>query len=377
MNRKERLEKIRAAMSRAGFETVIVAARGVIGLYGSLEYLTGHHQRTRVAYAVLHKGKEPILVMPSRSDQYWAQVTSGLVDVRLASQNTGFEDVRYSRMTGDELVDILRRLGITSGKVGVAGLNHAMAVEDYVKLTRSLPAVEFVDATAVFDRVKRIKDQEDLAELRATAAIADAGFQTFLETVAVGKTEWEVTAAVEQTIRSRGAAESLIIVTPGPLSRWPSDRRFAREDVISLLVEVTGPSGFWVERGGMMTFGQPDARVLHAYEMGRRTMEESAGMLRPGKSAAEVAAHIEQLAVVNGCQTGNWHGHGVGIDHDGPAISKEDPSILEMGMALAMHPSFISSDGHRAHMAEVYAVTANGGERLSRIPQDFHVLSDR
>src|SRR5690606_13996686 len=361
-------------MAAEGLEALIVASRGVIGLYGPLQYISGYHQRTRLAYAVILREGEPILIMPARSDAYWAQVASGYDDVRYVPQNTGFENVTYEECAGSEMAGILRGAGITGGAVGIAGMHHVMAVQDYLTLVRELPQVEFRDATDLFDAVKRVKDVEEIKALEEAAHLAALGFQTFLREAAVGKTEWEVTAAVEQAVRARGAIETLIIITTGPLSRWPSNRKFAPGDVYSCFVEVTDANGYWAEFGSMVSFGTPPVEAVELFQFGKETLDEVGRLLRPGARASDLAAFIENRAQAAGYRMGVWHGHGVGIDHDGPAITREDPTVLEPGMTLAMHPNFVAPDGHRAHMVDMFVITEEGSRRLLRIKPEFHIL---
>src|SRR5690606_27323206 len=127
------------------------------------------------------------------------------------------------------------------------------------------------------------------------------------------------------------------------------------------------------EFGSMVSFGPPPPEAVQLFNFGKETMDEVAKLLRPGQKACDVAAYIEERAQAAGYRMGVWHGHGVGIDHDGPAIAREDTTLLEAGMTLAMHPNFVSPDGHRAHMVDMFVITEEGSRRLSSIKPEFYI----
>src|SRR5215472_16482662 len=154
--REERLPRVWAALEGEGIEALVVAGKGLIGQYGTLEWCAGYVPVVRGAYAVLTPGADPALVVTTAADAWYARRNTGLAQVR------------------------------------VAGLRHVMSSWEAERLAAALPRAELVDVSAQVSSVKAVKDPEDIEELRATAAIADTAFAAFLERVAPEVTGWEL-----------------------------------------------------------------------------------------------------------------------------------------------------------------------------------------
>ena len=130
---------------------------------------------------------------------------------------------------------------------------------------------------------------------------------------------------------------------------------------MTIYVEIVGPSGYWVEVGGTVALGEPEPEALRvaaaATEAARRAEEH----LRPGARAGDVARAIDAVASVHGLHAGLWHGHGVGVDHDGPVITASDETPLAAGMVIAVHPNFSTADErHGASSVDTYIITETG-----------------
>src|SRR5215472_18183753 len=84
--REERLPRVWAALEGEGIEALVVAGKGLIGQYGTLEWCAGYVPVVRGAYAVLTRGDEPALVVTTAADAWYARRNTGLADVRVAGQ---------------------------------------------------------------------------------------------------------------------------------------------------------------------------------------------------------------------------------------------------------------------------------------------------
>jgi Xaa-Pro aminopeptidase len=152
---------------------------------------------------------------------------------------------------------------------------------------------------------------------------------------------------------------------------WSQGRRFRLGDLASIYVEIVGPTGYWVEVGGLVALGDPPPRQMEVAGAALEAARNAEQQLRPGATAGDVARAIDGVAAAHGLHAGLWHGHGVGIDHDGPVITAADETPLAPGMVLAVHPNFSTADErYGASAVDTYVITADGFRRLSAVPQE-------
>ena len=175
--RSARVASVREAMEEAGYEALVIAGRGVISQYGYLEYVSGYCPVVRTAYAVLGRDGDVALVAPTAADGWYARRRAGLDDVRVAGQGDVFSE--YDDLASGVAAALVEH-GVAAGRVGVVGLRHIVPVGEYEMLRSLLPDAEFDDATSVVAGVKAVKAEEELDEIRRTAAIADSAFEAGL-----------------------------------------------------------------------------------------------------------------------------------------------------------------------------------------------------
>ena len=138
-------------------------------------------------------------------------------------------------------------------------------------------------------------------------------------------------------------------------------------------IKLTGPSGYWVERGGLVAIGELDGARTTLAEATLEAARAAERELRVGRTAADVARAIDERVERLRVRSGIWHGHGVGIDHDLPIVTAADATPLAERMAIAVHPNFSTADELLgASVADTYVVGPDEPERLSSVPQELH-----
>ncbi len=368
---RQRVERVWAALEGEDLSALVVAGKGLIGQYGALEWCAGYVPVVRGAYAVLTPGAETALVVTTAADAWYARRNTGLAEVRVAGQGdilSAYDD------PASGVAAALAARGADAGRIGVAGLRHVMTSWEAERLAAALPGAELVDVSARIAAVKAVKDPEDIRELRATAAIADTAFEAFLERLAPGATGWELSGEIERVIRTQGARDALVFISASAyfLER-PTAAPLGAGDLVTVFVEIVGPTGYWIELGRLAAVGELD----HERELLAGTCLAAAraaeGELVAGRTAGDVARAIEAVAESAGLLGGIWLGHGVGVDHDPPVITATDATPLLPGMVISLHPNFSTTDERLgASVADTYLVDDGPAERLSRLDPGLH-----
>ena len=251
----------------------------------------------------------------------------------------------------------------------VVGLRHVLSAWEAERLAAALPGAELVDVTAAVAAVKAVKDAADVEQLAATAAIADDAFEAFLGHVRPGVSGWELNGVIEQAIRARGTRDALIFISSGAyfLER-PTAERVADGDLLTVYVEIVGPTGYWVELARLVAVGPVDAERAALAEACLAAARGAERELVAGRTAGDPARAIDAVAARAGLRIGIWHGHGVGVDHDPPVITAADTTPLVRDMVVALHPNFSAADERLgASVADTYVVGDGPPRRLSRL----------
>jgi Xaa-Pro aminopeptidase len=366
---ERRAEAARELMAAEGLDALVAVSRGHVTQYGDVEFLTAYTPVARMAYAVMTRsGRGPVLIAPTPADRWYASRQADAPEVRVAGGGdllSGADDLPAA------VAAVLAEEGVDGGRVGVTGMRSLLPVGEFESLRGALPRAALVDAGPLMARLKLVKSEEDIAELRRTVAIGDAGFRAAQRALRPGVTDAEVGAAIRGEIFARGARDALIFASAEPyFLSWSQGRPFRDGDLTSVYVEVVGPSGYWVEVGGLIALGEPVAeqlRVATACHDAARAAEEK---LQPGLPAGDAARAIDAVADAAGLRSGIWHGHGVGVDHDSPVITAAEELPLAAGMVISVHPNFCTEDERfGASAVDTYLVTETGAERLSAIPE--------
>jgi Xaa-Pro aminopeptidase len=366
-----RAARARELMLAEGLDALVVPSRGQITQYGDVEFLTGYVPVVRMVYVVLTRSERgPVLIAPTPADRWYATRRPDAPEVRLAGEGdvvSGRDDLpgAAAAVIAEERAD--------RGRVGVSGLVNVLPVREFESLRGALPNAELVDAGPLIARLKLLKEEEEVAEVRRTVTIADAGFVAARRCLRVGVSDAEVGAAIREAVFARSARDALVFVSADAFFlSWPQGRRFRRGDLVTVYVEIVGPSGYWVETGGILALGAAEREQLRVAEACLEATRRAEERLRPGSTAGDVARAIDGVAAESSLHSGLWHGHGVGVDHDSPVIIATDETPLAPGMVLAIHPNLSTADERfGASTVDTYLVTEGAPERFSRVPQDI------
>ena len=370
MNKAEyerRHNLLREAMGQQGYSCLLVTGSGDHEERGSLRYLTGHSLWDRWAYCVFPLESEPVAVLLTVSQRFYAEAL-GIV-----------RDVRQHPSPIAEVIRILSEQ--TQGqkqRMGVVGLDEILRVADYRQLCAELPHLQFEDATALMLAVRAEKSAEEVAAFAETAHIADAGYRRFQELLAPGKTEWELNGEVQQVVFSLGAFDTMPLTLHGqgePYLHGPRNRPYASGEWLTYSIEIPSQEGYWVELARMFSLGEPAPEIRHQVESLHRAHLAAAKELRPGVRACDVARLVEELLQTDGYHTGIWAGHAIGLDIvESPLLLRTDETVLRENTVVALHPHVLNADNTvGSYVADTLLVTQAGGQPLSEIPLEFFI----
>ncbi|MDE3193816.1 MAG: aminopeptidase P family protein, partial [Chloroflexota bacterium] len=316
--RDRRYSAIRAAMAAAGIDVLLVVSDG--HHKGDVLYLTDHAIWSQRGYAVMTGDAGPFLIVSMASQDFWARRMSWA------------RDVRWSATPIVEAISVIRSVSGAGATLGVSGLHDRLPVTEHERLQAELPGVTIRDATALVQSVRARKSAEEIDQLEESARIAAAGFDRLRDVARAGVSEFELVGEVEKVVRSRGAGSTLPLTSEGPYLRSPSARTLRKGDFQMFSVELCGPSGYWVELGGIIAVGGLGDEAATLYDAAQRALDAGLRAARVGARTSDVAKAIAAVFEASGVSAGIWGGHGIGLDTlEAPRLTASDTGTIVDG----------------------------------------------
>jgi Xaa-Pro dipeptidase len=319
--------------------------------------------------------------------------------------------VPYS--SGREIPALLAEHGL--GRLRRVGLEFdVLPVEQYARIGRLFPTMQFVDASPLIRRVRMAKSPYEVERIRAAARIADRMAQRMREVLRPGMPELELAAEIEAEARrhghqglvrtrrlnqalhyghllsgENGAVASAQESATGGTGLSPAfgnsvgRRRIqAHEPVVLDYVGVF--EGYHADQTRLFTIGALPADMTQALDACVEILEDALAHLRPGIRAGEVYGRAVALADRRGyadcfMNTGaaqvSFVGHGVGLELDEiPVLARQSELMLEPGMTLAIEPKIVFPGRGVVGVEDTVLVTAGPPECLTITPRELVVL---
>ncbi len=268
-------------------------------------------------------------------------------------------DGRYREQSAAEVPDLERvedracalRLVALAGELGVARSgfeSDAVTVDAHAALVDAAGPVRLDRAPGLVQRLRAVKDEVEVAALRAACAVADRALDELLAAggLAPGRTEAEVALDLEDRMRRLGAAGPSFpsIVATGPHSAVPHHRptgtELRRGDLLKLdfgaLVE-----GYHSDMTRTVVLGPAAQWQRELYDLVAAAQAAGTAALVPGVAVAAVDAAARTVVRDAGRAEQFPHGlgHGVGLQiHEAPALAATGAGALAAGMAVTVEP---------------------------------------
>ena len=298
-----------------------------------------------------------------------------LTDSRYVEQSkqqvTEFERLEASReLLGDLAARLKGRAGFDDAHVSVKA--HAALAE------KVSDDVELVPAAGLVEALRAVKDEAELAAIRAAASLADRAYEQLRDSGLVGRTEREVARSIVRRLEDLGADEVSFppIVAAGAHGALPhaSPRDVEIPSGVLVVVDLGARlDGYCSDCTRTFATGPLEDRAREGYEVVRRAQEAALGEVRAGAVAKEVDAMAHEL-VESGFGVGFDHGlgHGVGLEvHEGPRLARTAEGSLEAGNVVTVEPGLYVPGDFGIRIEDLVAVTADGREVLTGFPKEL------
>jgi len=283
------------------------------------------------------------------------------------------------RACASALVERARKDGI--GRLAFEA--HDVTVELHDTLARTGEGVELVAGGPLVERLRSVKDEDEIALLREACAIGDRALGELFETIIPGRSEREIGRELENRMLDHGATGISFetIVATGPNSaiphHRPTDRVVAAGDLLKIDFGALY-QGYHADCTRTVVVGAEPAqwqREIHglvrdAQRVGRHALAPGANVRDVDAAAREVIA-----AAGYGDQFSHGLGHGVGLEiHEAPMMGHAADARLADRTPVTVEPGVYLPGRGGVRIEDTLVVRDGGPELLTTSGKDLLVL---
>lgn len=380
----QRISAMQAKLNSAGLDGALFIFP--IDVY----YFTGTRQNSTLWIPA--KGDALLLVRKSLSR---AREEAAIADIRPFPSSKEFPG-----LFGDDI----KKIGFTFDVAPVQQMNY------YAKL---LPGRELVDISGLNREVRSVKSPFELEQLRQSGNALCGVFAEVPQFLKPGLREVDLAAEFEYRLRKAGSEGYVrmraynqelfmgLAVSAGGASYGFFDGAVtgrglsnaaphgASRQVIAenepILVDYTGVfNGYITDMTRIFVIGQLDPDLQRAFDVSLEIQTYLQGALKPGAVCEELFQAALEIANQAGLgqnfmgmpgEQARFVGHGVGLELDEfPVIAQGFKVPLQEGHVIAIEPKFVIPGKGVIGIENTFAVTADGGEKITNMPDSITFL---
>jgi Xaa-Pro aminopeptidase len=313
------------------------------------------------AALILPEGRRAVLFTDGR---YTAQAKAEAAgtQVVIAAKSAAIAACEWLAAAG------VARCGFDEGNTTVAALKQMRAA-----VPAGVRRKIFQPVGSLVSELRWVKDPEEIARLRAAAALGCRLFEAALGTMQAGMTETAVAAELEHAARLAGAETMSFptIVASGERSALPhghaTDAKLPKRGFVTLDFGVV-LEGYCSDMTRTLHIGWARTEERDAYDAVLEAQEAGVAAVRAGVTAGDVDEAARSVLRKAGLDKWFTHstGHGVGLEiHEGPRLAAKQTRKLEAGMVVTIEPGVYMPGKFGVRIEDMVLVTARGGEILT------------
>ncbi len=268
----------------------------------------------------------------------------------------------------------LRRIGFETG-----GVTYGF----WERLRSRLPEVELVPVGPEVERLRRVKEPDEINRIVAAQEAADAAFErVVLGGLRAGMTERELAVGLETAMRSAGADDRSFdtIVAFGEHAaephHHPTDRPLRRGDVVKLDFGAVA-EGYHSDMTRTVALGDPGSEIRELHQLVAAAQAAGIRAVRAGAAEREVDAAARSVIEDAGHADRFPHGlgHGVGLEiHEEPRLHWTADDVLPEGTVVTIEPGVYVPGLGGVRIEDTVAVTSGDPREIPRSTKELVVL---
>ena len=301
-------------------------------------------------------------------------VTDSRYTAEAENEADDFDVITFKRGFTESFPEVISRLGLRvlgfEENHVTWGVHHDLAR----KLAKLSPPVRLAPSKGLVERLREIKDQDEIKAMTAAADLMSEILSAVLEKLKPGKTEKEIAWEIDGLARE-GGADGLAfpsIVASGPNSALPHAvpryRKIRAREPITFDVGVK-IDGYCCDMTRTIFLDGATPEFREIYRTVRAAQLAALKQIRPGIKSTVPDSTARQIIrdAGFGDYFGHSLGHGVGLaTHEGPRLGPEKPVDLKEGMVVTDEPGIYIPGRGGVRLEEMVVIEKTGARVLTK-----------
>lgn len=257
------------------------------------------------------------------------------------------------------------------GQRGIGFEADNLRFSAYERLKSLAGDVAWKPLSGVIQKLRIIKDAEEIQLIEKAAVIADTAFEKLKLTIMPGMTEKQVARKLDEFMEDLGSEKPSFdtIVAVGKNTALPHYRtgnEVVAEGLPLLFDFGATVEGYCSDTTKMLVLGKPSGEYRKVMEIVNQAKEAAKMKLRDGVTGEEVhAAAVKALGEYKDYFV-HTIGHGVGLEvHEGPQMYWGVKDVLREGMVVTIEPGVYLSAKFGVRLEDLVVVTGSGYKEIS------------
>ena len=329
----------------------------------------------RISCLIVTKPANVTYITGFLGEDSWAMLTPGrvylLTDSRYTEQAQkecpSCKIIDRAGPMADAVADLVKKLK----SVRTVTVENSISVAEFEQLKKAVKA-RFRTAEDIVENARLIKDETEIATIKAAASISSRTLRQTLEHIKPGMTESELAGMLDFQIRKLAARNSFeTIVAFGPNAsrphHQPGRRKLRKKDAV-LIDFGARYKGYCSDITRCFVVGEPTALYTRVFDIAERAQAAAIKKIRAGARLAEVdAAARETIAEADLPVYGHGTGHGFGLEiHESPFLKTDAQGRLEAGQVITIEPGIYIPGKLGVRIEDDVLVTETGCKILTR-----------
>lgn len=351
----QRLSAVRAQLPQWKVDGVLISSpsnrRWLSGFTGSNAYLLVTHDKALLA----------------TDFRYWGQA---------AEQAPAFQVYQLKGKLSESIPGFIKAAGVPT--IGLEAAHTTLHF--YEDILQKAEGITYVKLAQTVEKMRDVKAAEEIAQIRAAAAITDQVMAHVNQLARPGLTEKQLAWELEKRMRELGADGMAFAVTvaSGPNGAMahhkPNGRTLQPGDpiIIDMGAEL---NGYKSDLTRTFHLGpDPSDQFWQIYNLVHSAQKAALAQMRAGVNGKTIDALARDLitAAGHGDHFGHSLGHGVGLDiHETPRLSYlSDEEIIPAGAVITVEPGVYLPGWGGVRIEDLVLFTETGVELLSQCPKN-------
>ena len=242
-----------------------------------------------------------------------------------------------------------------------------LTYDGYRALAAAMPGVELVAMDGIPEKLREIKDAEEIESIRRAAAISSQAFMNILPRLHAGMTEKQVQRMLENEMLDLGSESAAFgtIAAAGVNGSLPhatpSDHVIQNGELLTLDYGAT-VNGYYSDMTRTVGFGKIGPELREIYETVRVAQQLGLDAIGPGAVCGDVdKACRDYIDARYPNAFGHSTGHGVGLFiHEQPRVSAGSETVLRPGHVVTVEPGVYIPGLGGCRIEDTVIMTADG-----------------